>query len=152
LLRGLLSALGWLLGWACFWAVRLGSGHRAEGLIDAAIMMRRHNPGAIRAILQMNGRDGMPAHRRGRLLVTGRMHDSGPFANNGFYATYDVAAPTEARALALIRRFEWDALPQSLQIEEGTLDSPDWGAEGVLWVAPGRTFFTEIPVGSGGGS
>ncbi|HEY0414526.1 MAG TPA: hypothetical protein VGD66_15435 [Allosphingosinicella sp.] len=149
LLRKLASGAGWLLGWGCFWAVGLGLRDPVDGAIDLAIVLRRHNRGAIRAIGRLNAHRGLRALRRGRLLVTGRIHETGPFAHKGFYATYDVAAPNKARALALIRRFEWDALPESLEIDEGELDQFDPGAEGVLWVAPGRTFFTQDSPASG---
>ena len=138
-----LAALGWMLGWCSYWLARWRFEGAAEGLIDSAIVMRRSNPGAIRAIGLLNGRRGFPAQRRGRLIIHGKIHDTGPFANKAFYAIYDVAAPNKARAVALIKRFEWDALPESLEIEEGELEYSDRGAEGVLWIAPGRSFYSE---------
>lgn len=138
-----LAVLGWALGWCCYWLARWRFEEAAERLLDTAIVMRRSNPGAIRAIGLLNGRRGLPARHRGRLLVHGKIHETGPFANKGFYANYDVAAPNKARALALIKRFEWDAIPESLEIEEGELDYPDDGAEGVLWIAPGRIFYSD---------
>jgi hypothetical protein len=138
-----LSLVGWALGWVCYWLARFGFVDKAEGLIDDAIHIRRANPGAVRAIGYLNGLRGLPAIRRGSLLVHGRIHDKGHFAGNGFYATYHVAAPNKARALALIKRFEWDAIPESIEIEEGELDYPDTGAEGILWVKPGRAFYSE---------
>ena len=77
------------------------------------------------------------------MIIHGKIHDTGPFANKAFYAIYDVAAPNKARAVALIKRFEWDAIPESLEIEEGELEYSDRGAEGVLWIAPGRSFYSE---------
>jgi hypothetical protein len=143
LLVKLIAAAGWLVGWTAYWLAKAGCIERAESLIDNAIVMRRANPGAIRAIGYLNGRRGLRARHRGALMIHGRIHDAGPFANKGFFATYHVAAPNKMRALALIKRFEWDAIPESLEIEDGELDLPDEGAEGVLWVAPGRTFHSE---------
>ena len=124
-----------------YWLARAGFHRRADSLIDNVIVMRRANPGAIRAIGYLNGLQGWPAIRRGRLLIRGKIHETGPFANRDFFATYHVAAPNHARALQLVKRFEWDAIPESLSIEEGDLDHEDPGAEGVLWIAAGRTFF-----------
>jgi hypothetical protein len=137
------AIVGWAAGWVAYWLARFGLVDGAEALIDEAIMMRRANPGAIRAIGYLNGRRGLPALRRGRLIVQGKIHDRGPFANKGFFATYHVAAPNKARALALIKRFEWDAIPESLEIDDGELEYPDTGAEGVLWIAGGRCFYSE---------
>ena len=139
----IISIVGWLLGWATYWLARWGFTEKAEALIDDAIVMRRANLGVVRAIGYLNGLRGLPAIRRGRLIIHGKIHETGPFANKGFFATYDVAAPNKARALALINRFEWDAIPESLEVEEGDLEYPDEGAEGVLWVAPGRSFYSE---------
>ena len=139
----IVAVLGWFVGWLAYWLARMGYEEKADALIDDSMMMRRGNQGAVRAIGYLNGQRGLSAIYRGRLMVHGKIRDRGPFANRGFYATYDVAAPNKARALALIRRFEWDAVPESLEIEEGNLDHPDLGAEGVLWIAKGRTFYSE---------
>jgi hypothetical protein len=144
LIRKAIALVGWATGWVAYWLAHCGLADRAEALVDDAIMMRRANPGAIRAIGYLNGLRGLPALRRGRLIVHGKIHDRGPFANKHFFAAYDVAAPNKERALALIKRFEWDAIPGSLEIEEGELEYPDPGAEGVLWVAGGRTFYSEV--------
>ena len=139
----LVEFFGWLLGWTTYWLARGGLTGNAEALIDHAIRLRRANEGAVRTIGYLNGRRGLPALRRGELMIHGKIANRGPFANLGFYSTYHVAAPNKMRALQLIRRFEWDAISDSVEIEEGELDLPDEGAEGVLWVAPGRTFYSE---------
>ena len=139
----LLSWVGWLLGWLTYWMARAGHTEKAESLIDDAIVMRRANPGAIRAIGYLNGRRGLRAIRRGQLIIHGRIGGKGPFANRGFFATYHVAAPNKMRALALVKRFEWNAIPESLEVDEGELEFPDEGAEGVLWVQGGRAFYSE---------
>lgn len=135
--------LGWLIGWVAYCVARAGFHDRADTIIDDAILLRRANPGAVKTIGYLNGKRGLPALRRGELMIHGLIGPEGPFANLGFYATYHVAAPNQMRALALIRRFEWDAIPESLEVAEGELDLPDHGAEGILWVMPGRTYYSK---------
>lgn len=141
LLGHVMSGAGYCLGWLAYVFARFRFFEWSEALVDDAILLRRANPGAIRAIGIKSGYDGHPAQFRGRLLIHGRIGPDGPFAGNGFFATYHVAAPNKARALMLIRRFEWDAIPESLEIDDGELDIPDPGAEGVLWIQPGRSFY-----------
>ena len=117
---------------------RTGNREWAERLADRSIDLCRHSPGAIRAIGRLSCQ---PALYRGKLLISGRTRPGGRFANRGFFATYHIAAANKVRALNLIRRFERDAIPSTLRIEEGELDIPDLGSEGVLWIAAGRTFF-----------
>ena len=78
-------------------------------------------------------------------MISGRTGQAGPFPNSSFYATYHIAARNAARAMELIARWEWDAIPGSLKIENCELDLPDPGAEGILWVSNGRTFWTPDP-------
>lgn len=137
------SGAGWALGWACYWLARTGNSGLADRLVDRAVRFRRGNSGAIRAVGLINAQLGLQALRRGRLLIEGQVVDLGPFANRGFFATYDIATRSPERALKLIERWEWDALPGSLRIVEGELDSPDPGAEGILWVSDGRIFFAD---------
>lgn len=137
----LLEGLGWIWGWGSYLAARIGLRSIAEGMVDTAIVLRRSNRGAIRAAGYMNGLDGKLAVRRGWVLVEGLVGPVGPFANMGFFARHDVAARDEARALQLISRWERDVVPGSLKIAEAELNTDDSGAEGVLWVYPGRAYF-----------
>lgn len=140
---GLLGWVGWTLGWSCYALARVGMAEIAGRLVDAAIKLRRGNPGAIRTVGFLNGRKGRLALRRGRVLVEGQVHASGPFANQHFFAAYDVAARDAKRALQLIERWEWDAVPGSLKVIEAEFEADDFGAEGILWVSNGRTFFND---------
>lgn len=137
------EGLGWSLGWFCYGLCRLGFPGVANRLVDRAIMLRRGNPGAVRAVGYLNGVEGRLALKRGRLMIEGRVGPIGPFADKCFFATYDIAARSPDRALHLIRRWEWDAIPETLQIVEGELDSEDLGAEGILWVSNGRAFYVD---------
>ena len=139
----LLEAAGWLLGLICYRLARSGFVALAERWVDTAIVLKRGNLGAIRAVGYLNGLQGKLALRRGRLMIVGRIHSTGPFADKRFYATYDIAARSKDRALELIRRWEWDAIPDSLIVVEGELDHEDPGAEGILWISNGRTLYSE---------
>ncbi|HQV03677.1 MULTISPECIES: hypothetical protein [unclassified Novosphingobium] len=137
----LAEAIGWALGWLCFAFARAGWTDLAERWVDVAILLRRSNRGAIRTVGYLNALRGRLAIKRGWVLVEGRTGPSGAFANKGFFARYEVAARNQACALALIKRWERDAIPGSLRIYEAHLDCDDSGAEGILWVYPGRSFF-----------
>ncbi len=136
------SAVGGVLGWISYATMRMGQAGFAERLADRAIDLRRHSRGAIRTLGYIAWLNGRRAGFRGRLIVEGHVA-TGRFAGKNFYATYEVAAFNEARALELIRRFERDAAPSSLRIDSGSLDHPDPGGEGVLYVLPGRTFYRD---------
>jgi len=136
------SVVGGVLGWISYPAVRMGLVGFAERLADQAIDLQRHSRGAVRTLGYIAWLNGRRAGFRGRLIIEGQVA-RGRFAGKGFYATYDVAAFNEARALELIRRFERNAAPSSLRIDSGSLDHPDPGGEGVLYVLPGRTFFED---------
>jgi hypothetical protein len=137
------SACGGLLGWASYGLARAGLDDASERAADRAIALQRHSRGAVRTLGLLAARRGRIAGRRGHFIVEGRVGDRGSFAGRGFFASYVVAAFNEQRVLELIRRFERDAIPSSLRIDSGALDEPDEGAEGVLYVHPGRTFFRE---------
>lgn len=137
----LLEGFGWALGWGCYWLARAGLTRLADHWVDLAIILSRSNRGAIRTLGYLSGQRGRLAIRRGWVLVEGQIGPGGPFANKRFIARYDVAARDEASALSLIRRWEWDAVPESLRIEEAHLEWEDSGAEGILWAYPGRAFF-----------
>ena len=135
------AAAGSTLGWVSYVVARAGALQASERMADRAIALQRHGKGAIRALGWLSSRRGRVAGYRGQFVIEGRMRDEGPFSGKGFFATYVVAAFNEERALELIRRFEKDAIASSLRIDSGSLDHSDPGAEGVLYIRPGRSFF-----------
>ncbi|MBC7987560.1 MAG: hypothetical protein H7X93_12975 [Sphingomonadaceae bacterium] len=143
ILEHMARALGSATGWLAYAFARCGWSDLSGRLADRAIGLCREGQGAIRAIGFNAGRMGRVAGRRGQLFVHGRVRDGRRFGGHGFYATYHVAAFNKVRALTLIRRFERDAVPETLEIDSGELDQDDTNAEGVLWIKRGRTFYSD---------
>jgi hypothetical protein len=135
------SAAGAGLGWISYGLARAGALGAAERTADRAIGLHRHGKGAIRALGWLSSLRGRRAGYRGQFIIEGRIKDEGRFAGKSFVATYVVAAFNDERVLELVRRFERDAIPSSLRIASGALDHEDPGAEGVLYIHGGRTYF-----------